>query len=405
MATDTTQLPVVLVTPTFHPEQIGTPHYATELARELAAIDRLKMVVTNDPYYPLFERFEGYGRTRRHDDFEGTPVERMATIVPRRGSRLLRVLSELNFVVQLLMARFTGRVQRAEHVVVISPGVPFAVLAARVIAGRRGQVTCWVHDIAFGLAAAAASSGIGSRFGEVVRRVEAWCLAQADDIACLTKQMAAVVGAMPGVPTPEVVGLWPTIDPPPAVENEPGPVLMYSGNLGRKQGAHILLDVAEALSDREHVRLVVRGSGPGRENLEEAARRRGVHERIEFEDLVPIEQLPSALREGTVHLVTQSTDVAPYVLPSRILNVLAVGRPVVVAADEGGAIDDLAAATTAVVRVPAGDGVGLAKAALALTDEPDGGTSSGEDGRRWLTSQSSAEMAAHALLRTPAHHY
>jgi len=119
--------------------------------------------------------------------------------------------------------------------------------------------------------------------------------------------------------------------------DEATPVVMYSGNLGRKQGVEVLLEAAT------HVRvphlLVIAGEGAERADLEQRARELGVR-RVRFVPLVPSERLAEFLCAGDVHCIPQRRAAAGLVMPSKLLNLMAVARPVVVTAP---ADSDLAA--------------------------------------------------------------
>jgi len=128
---------VVVVSPTFHPEKVGTPHYVTDLTVALSEAGLDVEVVTNQPYYPEFRRFDGYGRHRRVDSLGPVRIRRLPTLVPTRGAPALRALSEANMVLQAAVLRLRGRLPRSECVVAVSPGVPFAALVV-VLARRRG---------------------------------------------------------------------------------------------------------------------------------------------------------------------------------------------------------------------------------------------------------------------------
>ena len=97
---------VLVLSPTFHPEKVGTPHYATDMVREMSRQGHRPQVVTNQPYYPAFERFEGYVRRTRRDELDGIPLRRLPTIVPPNGSRAGRIVADLNLLLQVLVRRW-----------------------------------------------------------------------------------------------------------------------------------------------------------------------------------------------------------------------------------------------------------------------------------------------------------
>lgn len=386
-----------MVSPTFYPERIGTPLYVTDIARSLVRGGRNCRVVTSQPYYPAFKRFPGYGRARRRDDVEGIPVFRAPTIVPRRGGAAWRALSETNFLLQIMLAILTGRIRRGRAVLAITPGVPFAILAGVALRRRRGRLVAVVHDVQFGLVAATKGAA-SERLAGLSRAVEVWALNQADVVTVLSVEMRDVlVGA--GVSRPiAVVPLWPTVAPDSGFEGDPCTVL-YSGNLGRKQGISILLDVAERLSPMvPDARIVIRGDGPERQRLVAQASRRGLAN-IDFQDFVPEDRLAAALATAAVHVVPQVPEGADHAVPSKIYNILAVGRPVIVTAGENSTLGRMSQEVEAVRVVEPGDLDGLVREIARLLEDHAERRRLGHEAQRWMQGAHTRVAAVDAYVR------
>jgi colanic acid biosynthesis glycosyl transferase WcaI len=123
------------------------------------------------------------------------------------------------------------------------------------------------------------------------------------------------------------------------------PTVMYSGALGRKQGLDLLVALADELAGAEPVQVVIRGAGPERERIDREAAARA---NLSVTDLVPEESLQAGLEEATIHLVPQEPEGASFSVPSKLLNILAAGRPVLARTAPGSPIADLAASCPAV---------------------------------------------------------
>jgi colanic acid biosynthesis glycosyl transferase WcaI len=106
-------------------------------------------------------------------------------------------------------------------------------------------------------------------------------------------------------------------------------VALYSGSIAKKQGIEIIVDVARALRSRHDLTFVVCGNGPSRPELE--AHAAGLTN-ILFQDLQPKEELGQLLTLATLHLLPQKRGAADLVLPSKLTNMLASGRPVIAGA-------------------------------------------------------------------------
>ena len=107
---------------------------------------------------------------------------------------------------------------------------------------------------------------------------------------------------------------------------------LYSGNIANKQGIEILVDAARRLVHRQDLTIVVCGEGPNRAALE--TRAEGLPN-IQFRDLQPRERINDLVGLATVHLLPQLGSAADLLLPSKLINMLASGRPVIATAAPG----------------------------------------------------------------------
>jgi colanic acid biosynthesis glycosyl transferase WcaI len=357
--------PLYVVTPLFAPEPVGTSHYVADLVRGLWDHGEHVQVITNQPYYPSFVRFPGYGRHTRRDDFEGVPVRRLPTIVPRGGRPAWRAASELNFLVQVFLLVAFRRVPRSSRVLAVSPGSAFAVLAGALLTRRSGRCVAIVHDVQADLAA---TTGAGGTVVSQIVKVERFALNRAAEVTVLSEGMARTLEGQGVVVPISVEPLWPTVGPS-AVAAEANLVL-YSGNLGKKQGLPLLLDVAERLRTLQpQARILIRGEGSQRTELEREVVERGLTN-VTFENLVPESELADSLSRAAVHVVPQLPEGAAAAMPSKIYNVLAVGRPIVASAAENSGIRELARSVEAVRCVPPDDPDAFAMAIRELLNDP-----------------------------------
>jgi colanic acid biosynthesis glycosyl transferase WcaI len=233
----------------------------------------------------------------------------------------------------------------------------------------------------------------------ILRRIEAFALNRTDQIVVLSQAMQAALFDL-GVRRPIAV-LPPSIDtrritPRPRPYDAP-PTLLYSGNLGRKQGLEQLIDLAEVLSRlAPEVRMVIRGEGAMRQALTEDATSRALHN-LRFAPLAPKDALSAALAEGDVHLVPQVASGSDFAVPSKVFAIMAAARPFVATAAPGSALDRLAEASGAFVCAAPADPVAFADAALALLADASLRQTMGERGRAYVQREVDTDVVMRRL--------
>ncbi|STI12187.1 putative colanic acid biosynthesis glycosyl transferase [Escherichia coli] len=108
-------------------------------------------------------------------------------------------------------------------------------------------------------------------------------------------------------------------------------IILYSGNIGEKQGLENVIEAADRLRDEPLIFAIV-GQGGGKARLEKIAQQRGLHN-MQFFPLQSYDALPALLKMGDCHLVVQKRGAADAVLPSKLTNILAVGGNAVITAE------------------------------------------------------------------------
>lgn len=137
------------------------------------------------------------------------------------------------------------------------------------------------------------------------------------------------------------------------------PVVMYAGTLGLKHDPSVISKLAAAAPTGCHT--VVVSEGKGREWLESEA---GDVSGLTLLDYQPYEQLPDMLASADVLLVVLESNASRYSVPSKVLNYLCAGRPVLALLPADNAVAHMVEAAEAGIVVAPGD----ADAASAALD-------------------------------------
>jgi colanic acid biosynthesis glycosyl transferase WcaI len=169
-------------------------------------------------------------------------------------------------------------------------------------------------------------------------------------------------------------------------------VVMHSGNIGHAQDLDSLIRAATFLRDLDDLRIVVIGGGARRDELKRLAKVLET-DQILFMGYQPREMLADSLSSGDIHVVGLARGLAGYVVPSRLYGVLAVGRPVIAAAEAHSETAKVVEQVGCGVIVPPGRPERLAAAIRRAHDgELDLGAM-GERSRAWVTREADRRVA------------
>lgn len=348
-----------------HPGQV---HLSRELARRGHEVEH--------QFCPAYTT--GRGATERRDGDPGTFTVRPVTLTKEfaRYSPLVRVMQELQY------ARAAKRaLRRAKPDVVLLSNVPLLalLLVTANLRLRRVPYVFWHQDVyseAIGVIARHRLGRLGSLVGLLADRAERSVARGAHAVVPISEAFRDQLRTW-GVPDEDVTVIpnWGQIDEMPQTPRdnpwarEHGlvdvPVVMYAGTLGLKHDPSLLATLPTALPVGGQV--VVVSQGRGREWLE--ANAPGTPG-LQLLDYQPYELLPQVLATADVLLVVLESDASRYSVPSKVLNYLCVGRPVVAALPADNAVALMLRESGAGVVVPCVEDL-PAEVAKLLAD-PDG---------------------------------
>ena len=379
------QSPILFVTRYYWPELIGSAPFSTDIAEWLAAHGRPATVVTALPYYPHDEVFPAYRGDRcRRETVCGVDILRLGVGPPRATSAMARMANEVEFLLRGLIDLARGRLRRHDVVLALCPSILSVALG---VAARRrgGACVAIVHDIESGLAEKLGMVGNG-RLASAIKACERAILNRTDLVAVLSAEMKDQLRGL-GVTVPiEVIPLWVDTDhiqAAPAVARS-GVKVLYSGNLGRKQGLGQVVAMARELADRRmDIEIVLRGDGNQAGELLDQIRSLGLTN-IHLAELQPNEALGAALAVGDIHLVPQRPDAAAFAVPSKVFNIMAVGRPFVATALPDTLLWRLQRQSGAFLCVPPDDPPSFAEAVIRLADDSRLRQELGQRGREFV---------------------
>lgn len=173
---------------------------------------------------------------------------------------------------------------------------------------------------------------------------------------------------------------------------EEGVLVSFAGTLGYSQDLDIVLDAAARMQD-DGVYFAIVGDGVEKERLRQRAAALQLSH-VMFLPMQPKERYPEVLAASDICLATLKPAVRTPVVPSKILSIMASGRPVLAAMDLAGDAPDLIGEAQCGVCVQAGDVDGFAAALRRLASDKELRAQMGERGRAYAVDHLSVDAAA-----------
>ena len=331
----------------YSPELTGIGKYTGEMSSWLAQRGHEVRVVTAPPYYPAWSIREDYrGKLYRTERQLGEPlVYRTPLYVPAKPTGLKRMVHLFSFMLGSLPVMLRQCFWKPDVVFTVEPtffGAPLALLVARATGAAS-----WLHvqdyeiDAAFDLGLLPAHGPVHT----IALGLEETFTRAFTRVSSISHKMVERAESK-GVPSERVTLFpnWVDVDAvhpqDPAAPNsfrrelglEGKTILLYSGNMGAKQGLELLAPLAQSFESDSSVHFLFCGDGAFRPTLETLVANRP---NVTLLPLQPFERLNDLLNAADIHLLPQRAGAADLVMPSKLTGMLSSGRPVIATADEG----------------------------------------------------------------------
>jgi colanic acid biosynthesis glycosyl transferase WcaI len=328
----------------YWPEATGIAVFTTGRAEHLAASGHEVTLCTAVPYYPEWRIAHQYRRRLfAREERAGVRIFRCPLYVPAVATTLRRVLHEGSFALAALARSLS--ICRPDLLLVVSPPLGLSLVAFLLSRWWRVPYVFHVADLQPDTALDLGMMKPG-RVARFLYAVERFAYRHAVKTSTLTEAMRDRILAK-GVPAENVLLFSDWADPR-LFDLKPGQrdpeirrelrldddfIVLHAGNMGVKQGLHVVLETAQRTKDRT-TRYVLVGDGVMRHELEARARAMGLAN-VRILPLLDRDRFNRLLATADVCLVTQQRAVADVVFPSKVLTLLAAAKPVVASVAEG----------------------------------------------------------------------
>lgn len=394
---------ILLISAFFPPEVGSASHLFYELGQALRQRGHEITVLTGLPRYHVIG-----AKQRRfpfiYETYHGLKVLRVFNLDVPWAQPILRGLDQFTFA---LFAGIAGVTLPAfDAAVVYSPPLPLALAAWALGRWRRRPLVVNVQDL---FPQSAIDLGVlrNPHLIRVFRRMESFLYRRADLITAHSEgNRHYIVNAGADPQRVRVIPNWIDTEAIQPMDRHNGLraglglgekfIVSFAGIMGFSQDLETVLESAELLKNQRDIAFLIVGDGVEKAKLEKMARDNNL-DNVLFLPMQPKDKYPEVLAASDVCLATLRQEVRTPVVPSKILSIMAAGRPVLASLPLDGDAPRLIAAAQCGISIAPGDPQAMAQATLQFYRDREQGEAMGVRGREFVVRHFSLEHGAKIL--------
>ncbi|WP_437525870.1 glycosyltransferase family 4 protein [Sorangium sp. So ce726] len=395
---------ILYVTPYFPPEPGAPAARVSELARAWQRAGHNVTVLTGMPNHPTGVIPPEYrGRIRVEEDFHGVRVLRTWVYAAANRGKVRRSLAYGSFALSALTLAQRD-LPRADVLIATSPQFLTAVAGYGLSRLRGLPFVFEVRDLWPESIVAVGALPEGHAVVRGLTLVEEHLYRAADEIVVVTRSFRERLMER-GVPADKIEVIPNGVDLgrfKPSSRDTPlraelgfgdRVVVAYVGTHGMAHGLTAVLDVAHGLRARDDIRFLFVGEGAERANLETRARELGLSN-VTFLGVRPRDAMTEVYATADICLVPlRKTELFQTVIPSKIFEILAMERPIVISVD--GEARSIVEEAQAGLFAPPEDVAAMTQGILALAADPEKRRRMGKAGREHVIRSFDRDTLAH----------
>jgi colanic acid biosynthesis glycosyl transferase WcaI len=337
---------ILLYSLNYAPELVGIGKYSGEMAEWLTQKGHQVSVVCAPPYYPEWRVNEGYRSWKYHNEvLNQVKLFRCPLFVPKNPSLLSRVLHLFSFGLSSFPVMFRLWSWKPDVVMVIEPTffcLPTALFLCKLTGAKSLlHIQDFELDAMIGLGFGLKNHSLWAQFWY---SIETFVMCRFDAISTISHSMIANAGKKSKYSVPlHYFPNWVDTDfVSPKMDAilirkrwnipETMQVVLYSGNIGKKQGLNLVIQAAKLMANEKDVLFMILGDGAEKQKLIDQAKQLTL-DNIRFDALQPYADLPALMAFADVHLVIQKRGVANAVLPSKLTTIFSAGGYALISAE------------------------------------------------------------------------
>ena len=328
----------------FKPEKVGIGKYTGELAEWLSKENSVS-VITSHAYFPNWKPISnGY----KSELIDGIKIVRCPLWVPRNPNGLKRILHYLSFALSSLPVIVKNSFLRPDLIITIVPSFLCAPNAILLKFLSRNNCINLLHiqdfeiDLAFELDLIK-----GNLLRKFLNFMESFILKRFSYVSTISLKMTEKL--IEKHVRKEKVIFFPNWVDLNQINNsfcedclshnkyrkelninKNDLVIMYSGSLNKKQGVELICNSINKLQYKKNFKWIIACEGPSKKKLIEGTKK---FKNVIIMPLQPDNRLMEWLSLADIHLLPQKKEASDFVLPSKLLGIMASGKPVVASAN------------------------------------------------------------------------
>jgi colanic acid biosynthesis glycosyl transferase WcaI len=394
---------ILLVSAFFPPEVGSASHLFYELGQALVKRGHEITVLTGLPRYHVI------GAQRRqapfiYEKYHGLQVLRVFNLDVPWAQPILRGLDQLTFAAFAGLAGLT--LPPFDAAVVYSPPLPLALATWALCRWRRRPVVVNIQDL---FPQSAIDLGVlrNPHLIRIFKKMESFLYRRADLVTAHSEGNRHYIINAGG--EPQRVTVIPNWIDTEAIK--PGDrhnrlraalglgekfIVSFAGIMGFSQDLETVLQSATILKNQDDIVFLLVGDGVEKPKLEIFVREHAL-ENVRFLPMQPKDKYPEVLAASDVCLATLRREVSTPVVPSKILSIMAAGRPVLASLPLQGDAPRLIAAARCGLSIAPGEPETMAEAIRQLYGDASGREEMGAQGREYVVRHFSLEHSARLL--------
>tara|TARA_B100000161_G_scaffold252040_1_gene211552 strand:+ start:15569 stop:16783 length:1215 start_codon:yes stop_codon:yes gene_type:complete len=326
----------------FSPELTGIGKYSGEMAHWLANQEHEVLVITTPPYYPEWSISDKYKNFFSFKKTKSLSIIRCPLYVPKKPTIIKRLIHLASFSISSFFPMIGSVFWKPDIIIQVVPTLFCSIqtLFVAKLVGARSIVHVQDYEVDAMFDLSIAKTSLSKK---IAYWLEKKILNSFHTVSTISHGMLKRA-VQKGIDKKKLL-FFPNWAEVARFENrsknkqfliELGinpekKIVLYSGNMGVKQGLELVVYAARSLKANSDIQFVLVGEGAVKQSLEKLSDELNL-KNISFLPLVPYNQLPDLLGSADCHLVIQKKGAADAVLPSKLTNILAVGGNSVITA-------------------------------------------------------------------------